>query len=305
MDAEENRLSEDAARALEVLLSFYPEVSRSFHKQRILQTAALLACASSPPEIGRKAVVEAFEFLYPTFETFALAVKDPARLSAVVQAQKAMDTAKPLIQISRWADSPALEFPSKAEDVFAFLAGPRPGGSTDVIMDAALAGARDKGSRTEKLCFSKLKLKPCSGCMACKSGTLTTRCSISDDMELLYKRFQECDAFVLGFPIYSGRECSHLTLVLDRLFALSDPWGQRKWKKRRCLLVATWGWPSPDIYVPVVHNIAFILRHFGVHTVEVVTGCGFWDAAYIKGAAALDTEKLEVSRAAGAALALS
>lgn len=305
MDAKENPLSEDAGRALEVLLSFYPEVSRSFHRQRILQAAALFAGAACPPETGSQAIVQAFEFLYPSFETFSLAVKDPAKLSAVVQAQKALDTAKPLIQITRWADSPVLEFPNRAEDVFAFLAGPRPGGNTDAIMDAVLAGAGENGSRTEKLCFSKLNLQPCSGCMACKSGKLETTCSISDDMESFYRRFQQCDAFVLGFPIYSGRECSHLTLVLDRLFALSDPWGQRRMKKRRGLIVATWGWPSPDIYAPVIHNVAFILRHFGVNTLEVVTGCGFWDSAYGKGTAGLAAEKLEVARAAGKALAAS
>jgi multimeric flavodoxin WrbA len=124
-------------------------------------------------------------------------------------------------------------------------------------------------------------------------------------MDILYKRFQECDAFVLGFPVYSGRECSHLTLFLDRLFALSDPWGQRDMKKRRGLIVATWGWPSQEIYAPVVHNIAFILRHFGVNTIEAVTGCGFWDATYQKGAAARIPEKLEAARAAGNALARS
>lgn len=305
MDSQKYRLSDDAGRALDALVAFYPEVSRHFHRQRILQAAGLFAGGASPPEIGRQAVVQAFEFLYPGFETFALAVKDPARLSAVVQAQKELETAKPLIRISRWADSPVLEFPDKARDVFAFLAGPRPGGNTDAIMDAVLAGAREHGSRTEKLCFSQMNLLPCSGCMACKSGKLTTCCSISDDMERLYERFQECDAFVLGFPVYSGRECSHLTLVLDRLFALSDPWGQRKWKKRRGVIVATWGWPSPDIYAPVVHNIAFILRHFGIQTIEIVTGCGFWDAAYAKGTAAQNTEKLEPARAAGKALALS
>jgi multimeric flavodoxin WrbA len=305
MDAQNTHLSEDANRTLDALTSFYPEVSRTFHRQRILQAAGLFTGAEPSPEIGRQAVVQAFEFLYPSFETFALAVKDPARLSAVVQAQKELDTAKPLIQISRWAGSPVLEFPDKASDVFALLAGPRIGGNTDVLMDAVLAGAREHGSHTEKLCFSNMNLHPCSGCMACKSGKLTTCCSIRDDMEGLYERFQQCDAFVLGFPVYSGRECSHLTLVLDRLFALSDPWGQKKWKKRRGLIVATWGWPSKDLYAPVVHNIAFILRHFGVHTIEIVTGCGFWDAAYAKGTAALDTEKIEAARAAGRALALS
>lgn len=296
-------LSEDAAAALEAFAAFYPEMSRDFHKQRIVRAAALFTGAAPQAEIDKQAIVQAFEFLYPCFETFALAVKDPARLPAVVQAQKAPETATPMVEVTRWPGRPAGEFPPGAEDVFAFLAGPRPGGNTDAIMDAVLEGARERGSRTEKLCFSQMHLQPCSGCMGCKSGKLATRCSIKDDMERLYERFEQCDAFVLGFPIYSGRECSHLALVLDRLFALSDPWGQRPMKKRRGLIVATWGWPSPAIYAPVVHNIAFILRHFGVSTLEVVTGSGFWDAAYKKGTAGLAAGKLEAARDAGRAIA--
>ena len=51
-----------------------------------------------------------------------------------------------------------------------------------------------------------------------------------------------------------------------------------------------------------MHNIAFLIRHFGVETAEVVTGCGFWGAYYEKGTARLDRKGLEAARAAGRAL---
>jgi len=291
--------TEKASEALNKLLLFFPPISRSFHRGRIEQAAA---ASGSGGDITQESVVSAFELLYPTFTTFALAIKDPAALTATITAQKAVDRDRPLIEITRWGDRPVTDFTGTAEDVFAFLAGPRQGGNTDCIMDAVLDGAREGGGRTEKICFSQVSIKPCAGCMPCKSGRLDRACSIKDDMDHVYTRFQECDAFVLGFPIYSARESSHLTVLLDRLFALSDPWGRRQMKKRRGLILATWGWPSAGAYAPVIHNIAFILSHFGVETVEVVTGCGFWDAYYEKGTAGLVPEKLETAKAAGKAL---
>lgn len=305
MDTQKYNFTAKGSEVLEKFLSFFPHISRSFHRARLLQAIEASAGDGITPEVSEDSVIRAFELLYPTFTTFTLAAKDPARLSATVAAQKTIDTANPLIHITRWSDVPAMAFPGKAEDVFAFMAGPRIGGNTDVIMDSVLAGAQAEGARVEKCCFSSFSIKPCTGCMACKRGKLETCCSIRDDMEHLYHRFQECDAFVLGFPIYSGRESSHLTVFLDRLFALSDPWGRKQPKKRRGLIVATWGWPSSEAYVPVVHNIAFILSHFGVETIEVVTGSGFWDACYGKGTASLVPEKIEAAKNAGRALALS
>jgi len=304
VDTRKYSFTAKGSEALEKFLSFFPHISRSFHKTRLLQALEAAAGDGTAAEISEDSVVRAFELLYPTFTTFTLAVKDPSRLSATVAAQKTIDAASPLMHITRWSDMPSMAFPGKVEDVFAFLAGPRIGGNTDVIMDSVLAGAQAEGAHIEKCCFSNLSIKPCMGCMACKSGKLETCCSIKDDMERLYHKFQECDAFVLGFPIYSGRESSHLAVFLDRLFALSDPWGRKQLKKRRGLIVATWGWPSPEAYVPVIHNIAFILSHFGVETIEVVTGCGFWDAYYGKGTAGLVPEKIEAAKNAGRALVL-
>jgi len=305
MENNKHIFTKKAADALEKFLSFFPEISKKFHEQRLMQIIRHYAGADNTREVTEDFVIKAFEFLYPTFGTFALAVKDPARLSATISAQKAVDQGNPLIHITRWPNVPKIQFPTKAEDVFAFLAGPRAGGNTDYIMNGVLEGARNQGAHVEKVQFSQRSITPCTGCLACKGGKLETCCSIKDDMEPIYRRFQECDAFVLGFPVYSGRESSHLTVFFDRLFALSDPWGQKQMKKRRGVIVATWGWPSPEVYAPVVHNIAFILRHFGVDTVEVVTGCGFWDAYYEKGTAGLVPEKIEVAHAAGKALALS
>jgi multimeric flavodoxin WrbA len=297
--------TKQATDVLGKFLSFFPEISRSFHKARILQAIGIATVDDTARAVTQEDVIKAVSLLFPTFETFTLAIQDPAHLSSTIAAQKNLDTAAPLIHINRWPDKPKAQAVAKSEDVFAFLASPRSAGNTQCLMNAALDGVRKEGARIEMLNFSQLAIKPCTGCLACKSEKLVGFCSIQDDMEYIYNRFLACDAFVLGFPIYSGRESSHLTVFLDRLFALSDPWKKKDMKKRHGMIIATWGWPSPEIYAPVIHNIAFILKHFGIETTEVVTGCGFWDACYAQGTAGLFSDKLEVAREAGRSFVVS
>jgi multimeric flavodoxin WrbA len=123
-------------------------------------------------------------------------------------------------------------------------------------------------------------------------------------MPYIYKRFLECDAFVFGFPVYTGRESAQAAIFCDRLKALTDPWRKTKFKQRRGLMVATWGWPSDSIYEGLVSQMSTILFMFGVEVVAVVTGSGFWDAYYKKGAAQLDQEGMERAREAGRGLTL-
>ncbi len=61
-----------------------------------------------------------------------------------------------------------------------------------------------------------MKIKPCMGCMYCKSHEL---CSINDDMNKVYKAIKEADAVILGSPIYMGAETAWLKGALDRLYA--------------------------------------------------------------------------------------
>ncbi len=38
---------------------------------------------------------------------------------------------------------------------------PRVGGNTDILLDKALEGAKNKGAKTEKIILNKLKFSPC------------------------------------------------------------------------------------------------------------------------------------------------
>jgi len=170
-------------------------------------------------------------------------------------------------------------------------------------MDALLKGVSESGGKVEKLYFSDLTISPCIGCMACEEKELETYCAVKDDMTELYSKFLGCDAFVMGFPVYTARECAQAAIFFDRLKALRTKAHMPKLaNKRKGALIVTWGWPAEDSYEHVAENAVFVLRLFGVHIAEVVVGCGFWEAYYKKGTAKLDSRGMEQAKEAGRAL---
>jgi multimeric flavodoxin WrbA len=102
------------------------------------------------------------------------------------------------------------------------LAGsPRRGGNSELLLDEALAGAREAGAAVEKVALSELCLSPCTACGACDR---TGRCPIADDMQEVYERLLACTALVFATPIYFYSVTAWAKAVIDRTQAL---WAQK------------------------------------------------------------------------------
>jgi multimeric flavodoxin WrbA len=295
--------TKDAQEALNSFLAPHPLITHPHHKRKIAGSVEHYLLKEKAQEVTKDMLVKALEDCYPQNEPSTLRLKDPEKMMGAIKQQQAVDKDNPMVKISCWP-VPEAKIAPPAQDVFAFYGGSRKGGNTDCIMDAVLEGARTGGARVEKVCFCDKILSPCTGCLGCQNKDLETHCVIKDDMPYIYKRFLECDAFVFGFPVYTGRESAQAAIFCDRLKALTDPWRKTKFKQRRGLMVATWGWPSDSIYEGLVSQMSTILFMFGVEVISVVTGSGFWDAYYQKGTAQLDQEGMEKAREAGRGLTL-
>jgi len=77
--------------------------------------------------------------------------------------------------------------------VLAVLGSPRVGGNSDILLDQALAGAKDAGGKVEKIVLSKKKI---SGCLDCQRCNETGICAVQDDMLEIHKKILEADAIV-------------------------------------------------------------------------------------------------------------
>ncbi|MHB8997718.1 MAG: flavodoxin family protein [Armatimonadota bacterium] len=90
---------------------------------------------------------------------------------------------------------------------------PRAGGNTEMLLDAALQGAAEKGADVVRFRLNELDIKPCQGCGGCDA---TGKCVINDDMSLIYSALENMDALVLSSPIYFGGVTAQTKAMIDR-----------------------------------------------------------------------------------------
>lgn len=102
--------------------------------------------------------------------------------------------------------------------VFAINGSPRKGWNTHMLLEKALEGAASKGAQTEMVNLYDLDFKGCIGCLGCKlkSGNVG-RCAIKDALQPILDAIAECDAILLGSPIYIGEVTGELRSFMERL----------------------------------------------------------------------------------------
>lgn len=105
-------------------------------------------------------------------------------------------------------------------NVLGIVCSPRKGGNTEILVQEALAGARDSGAKTELLTVRDKDIKPCDGCLSCKK---TGECRIKDDMQLVYEKMLNADGIVIGTPVYFWSISGQAKVLLDRTHALRFP----------------------------------------------------------------------------------
>lgn len=99
--------------------------------------------------------------------------------------------------------------------LLAIMGGPRKGQSTEKLLDKFLEGVKDydKGIEIKKVYVRDLDINHCIGCGYCEK---TGRCFMSDDMDMLYKDFDETDGVVIASPIFFNSVTSYTKAMIDR-----------------------------------------------------------------------------------------
>jgi multimeric flavodoxin WrbA len=97
---------------------------------------------------------------------------------------------------------------------------PRKKGSTVVMLEKALAGAKADGAEVELYSIAGKNIQPCDGCWGCiKTG----KCHIKDDMQELYEKLVTADGIIFGTPIYFWGMTAQAKAVMDRTISLNQP----------------------------------------------------------------------------------
>ena len=275
------RLSKEAERTLQKIIAIWPQIMHQQRKEKILTMLSLLMGARKARIADQALVIEAVKLIVPkSYDPFFHMMENMEKFKRLtldpfddMQAYAALP-----IKVKRWK-SPRRSLKkatAKKKNVIAFCASPRRGGNTDILIDEALCGARDAGCETEKIMLQKIKLGYCIGCRKCKDKGYEGMCTVKDDMTPLYQKIIDADALIIGFPIYTGRECAQLSTFMDRWDCFERfKFSAKLQPGRVALVIGTWGYAYDDTYDHIIENIMVILKLHKVETVEALSACGF------------------------------
>jgi multimeric flavodoxin WrbA len=99
--------------------------------------------------------------------------------------------------------------------VVALSGSPRPGSNVDLLVEAALEGAREAGAETTHVACRDLKVLPCQACGPDPTGG-QGYCIYHDDMDQVYALLEQATGVLVATPLFFSGVSAQLKLVIDR-----------------------------------------------------------------------------------------
>jgi multimeric flavodoxin WrbA len=126
-----------------------------------------------------------------------------------------------------------LQIGQNQKHVVVLLGSPRKKGNSAVLAKQIIHGVESVGAKVETVYLNGLNIKPCQGCYACKKKN-STGCAVDDDMQSLYPKLVESDAWIIASPVYWFNMSAQTKIFMDRCYALwnEDPEINPIYKKR-------------------------------------------------------------------------
>jgi putative NADPH-quinone reductase len=124
---------------------------------------------------------------------------------------------------------------------------PRKKGLISQMLGIMQEEAVKRGNQVQTVCTNDLSIKPCIGCMACRSKNM---CVLGeDDSQRVLKLMQEADAIIMGAPCYWGNIPGQMKLLFDRIVygMMRDTprFPEPLMKGKKCILISTCTTPWP------------------------------------------------------------
>ena len=105
------------------------------------------------------------------------------------------------------------------KNIIAINGSPRRNGNTAELLQQALRGAEEAGTKTELVHLYSLKYTGCLSCFYCKRKDVAHGvCAVKDDLAPVLERVKEADALIMGAPIYFMNLSAGMLAFIERLF---------------------------------------------------------------------------------------
>ena len=120
--------------------------------------------------------------------------------------------------------------------------GGRPNGNTAQLINAFVHGAEEAGHNVEVVSLTKVEVKGCMGCNACRYGK---PCAIKDGFNELVPKITEADLIVFASPRYFWTISARIKAFIERLYCIAEeddspPLGRyEKYPVKDCALLMT------------------------------------------------------------------
>ena len=103
-------------------------------------------------------------------------------------------------------------------EIVAICGSPRQSGNTATLVEAALAGARERGAATTRFDPARMRILDCDADRMCLESA-EAGCILQDDMQQIYAALRRAEAWIFATPIYFWNVTAPLKRVVDRLYA--------------------------------------------------------------------------------------
>jgi multimeric flavodoxin WrbA len=127
--------------------------------------------------------------------------------------------------------------------VMVLLGSPRKKGNSAILADQIAKGVKFAKAKVDTVYLQGMSIAPCKACFTCQKKN-SKGCSIQDDMQELYPKLIEAEAWVIASPVYWFTMSAQTKIFMDRCFALpayrSDPF-----KGKRIAVAMTYGGDDP------------------------------------------------------------
>lgn len=123
--------------------------------------------------------------------------------------------------------------------VLVLLGSPRKKGNSAILAEQITKGAKLKKAKVETIYLQGKNIAPCRGCMSCQKKN-SKGCSIRDDMQEIYLKLIESDAWVIASPVYWFTMSAQTKIFMDRCFGL-PAYQKDPFRGKRIAIAMTYG----------------------------------------------------------------
>lgn len=130
-----------------------------------------------------------------------------------------------------------------ARKVLVLLGSPRRKGNSAILADQITKGAKSGKAKVKTIFLQGKNIAPCKACLSCQEKD-SKGCSIQDDMQDIYLKLIESDAWVIASPVYWFNMSGQTKIFMDRCFGL-PAYQHDPFRGKRIAIAMTYGDEDP------------------------------------------------------------